>query len=60
MELMRHSTPDMTLAAYAETIGDEKRDAGERVASPVLEPGKAASLAEWPHSSFQIGRRFSR
>jgi integrase len=36
MELMRHSTAEMTLATYAQTIGDEKRDAGGRVASLVL------------------------
>ena len=30
MELMRHSTPDMTLATYAQTVGDEKRNAGKR------------------------------
>ena len=42
MELMRHSTPDMTLATYAQTIGDEKRDAGEKIASLVLDKGKAA------------------
>jgi integrase len=42
MELMRHSTAGMTLATYAQTVGDEKRDAGERVALLVLEGGKAA------------------
>ena len=42
MELMRHSTPEMTLSTYAQSIGDEKRDAGERVALLVLEGGKAA------------------
>jgi integrase len=42
MELMRHSTPEMTLATYAQTVGDEKRDAGERVALLVLEGGRAA------------------
>lgn len=42
MELMRHSTPEMTLSAYAQTVGDEKRDAGEKVALLVLEGGKAA------------------
>lgn len=36
MELMRHSTPEMTLATYAQTIGNEKREAGEKVASLVL------------------------
>jgi integrase len=36
MELMRHSTAEMTLARYAQTIGDEKREAGEKVASLVL------------------------
>ena len=39
---MRHSTPEMTLATYAKTVGDEKRDAGEKVALLVLEGGKAA------------------
>lgn len=42
MELMRHSTPEMTLSTYAQTVGDEKRDAGEKVALLVLEGGKAA------------------
>jgi integrase len=36
MELMRHSTAEMTLARYAQTVGDEKRDAGAKVASLVL------------------------
>jgi integrase len=43
MELMRHSTPDMTLATYAQAIGDEKRQAGERVASLVLVKGENAA-----------------
>ena len=34
MELMRHSTPDMTLATYAQTVGDEKRNAGEKNSVP--------------------------
>ena len=42
MELMRHSTPEMTLSTYAQTIGNEKRDAGDKVALLVLEGGKAA------------------
>jgi integrase len=36
MELMRHSTAEMTLATYAQTVGNEKREAGEKVASLVL------------------------
>lgn len=32
MELMRHSTAEMTLATYAQAVGEEKRSAGERVA----------------------------
>jgi len=36
MELMRHSTAEMTLARYAQSVGDEKREAGEKVASLVL------------------------
>ena len=36
MELMRHSTAEMTLATYAQTIGDEKREAGDKIASLVL------------------------
>jgi integrase len=32
MELMRHSTAEMTLARYARTVGDEKRQAAEQVA----------------------------
>jgi integrase len=36
MELMRHSTAEMTLATYAQTVGDEKREAGKKVASLVL------------------------
>ena len=42
MELMRHSTAEMTLGTYAQSVGSEKRDAGERVALLVLEGGKAA------------------
>jgi integrase len=42
MELMRHSTPEMTLGTYAQTVGNEKRDAGERIALLVLEGGRAA------------------
>jgi len=42
MELMRHSTPDMTLATYAQTVGDEKRNAGQRIAELLLEDGKTA------------------
>lgn len=42
MELMRHTTPDMTLATYAQTVGDEERNAGEKVASLVLKEGKGA------------------
>lgn len=42
MELMRHSTPDMTLGTYAQTVGNEKREAGEKVALLVLDGGKAA------------------
>lgn len=42
MELMRHSTAEMTLGTYAQTVGDEKRDAGQKVALLVLEGGKAA------------------
>jgi hypothetical protein len=33
MELMRHSTPEMTLGLYAQTVGD---DAGRMVASLVM------------------------
>jgi integrase len=36
MELMRHSTPEMTLGTYAQTVGDEKRDAGSRIASLLM------------------------
>jgi hypothetical protein len=42
MELMRHSTAEMTLATYAQTVGDEKRDAGVKVASLVMGEEKAA------------------
>ena len=42
MELMRHSTAEITLATYAQTVGDEKRNAGEKVALLVLEGEKAA------------------
>jgi hypothetical protein len=41
-ELMRHATADMTLATYAQAVGDEKRNAGERVASLVMPNSKAA------------------
>jgi hypothetical protein len=36
MELKRHSTAEMTLATYAQTVGDEKQEAGEKVESLVL------------------------
>jgi integrase len=36
MELMRHSTAEMTLATYAQAVGNEKRDAGGRVALLVM------------------------
>jgi len=36
MELMRHSTPEMTLATYAQSVDAEKRNAGEKVALLVL------------------------
>lgn len=42
MELMRHSTAEMTLGTYAQTVGNEKREAGSKVACLVLEGGKAA------------------
>lgn len=42
MELMRHSTAEMTLGTYAQTVGDEKRNAGENVALLVVKGGKAA------------------
>ncbi|MBS1799564.1 MAG: site-specific integrase [Acidobacteria bacterium] len=42
MELMRHSTPDMTLATYARTVGDEKRDAGSKLAALLLGNEEAA------------------
>ncbi|MEO8736971.1 MAG: site-specific integrase [Edaphobacter sp.] len=42
MELMRHATAEMTLATYAQAVGDEKRSAGERVASLVIPNRKAA------------------
>ena len=42
MELMRHSTAEMTLATYAQTVGEDKRDAGARVASLVLSATKSA------------------
>jgi integrase len=42
MELMRHSTAEMTLQTYAQTVGDEKRDAGHKVALILLENNKAA------------------
>jgi integrase len=31
MELMRHSTPEMTLGTYAQTVGEEKREASSKV-----------------------------
>jgi integrase len=42
MELMRHSTAEMTLATYAQSIGDDKRDAGGRVAFLVMGDERAA------------------
>src|SRR5271154_5845869 len=43
MELMRHSTAEMTLSTYAQTIGNEKRDAGAKVAALVLLNGEDAA-----------------
>lgn len=43
MELMRHATAEMTLARYAQSIGDEKREAGEKIASLVLVKGGSAA-----------------
>jgi integrase len=43
MELMRHSTAEMTLATYAQTVGDEKRAAGAKVAALVLVKGENAA-----------------
>jgi integrase len=31
MELMRHSTPEMTLGTYAQTVGEDKREASSKV-----------------------------
>ena len=42
MELMRHSTPDMTLATYAQTVGEEKRDASSKVAALMFPKDKVA------------------
>jgi integrase len=42
MELMRHSTAEMTVATYAQSIGNEKRSAGGRVADLVIGSEKAA------------------
>lgn len=42
MELMRHSTAEMTLATYAQTVGDEKRNGGDKVAALVMMKEKAA------------------
>jgi integrase len=36
MELMRHSTAEMTLATCAQAVGNEKREAGDKIASLVL------------------------
>jgi integrase len=36
MELMRYSTAEMTLATYAQTVGNEKLEAGAKVAALVL------------------------
>jgi integrase len=43
MELMRHATAEMTLARYAQSVGDEKREAGEKIASRVLVKGGSAA-----------------
>jgi integrase len=42
MELMRHSTAEMTLGTYAQAVGSEKRDPGSMVASLLLGSEKAA------------------
>jgi integrase len=36
MELMRHSTAEMTIGTYAQSVGEEKREAGAKVANLVL------------------------
>ena len=33
---MRHSTAEMTLGTYAQTVGEEKREAGSKVALLVV------------------------
>ncbi len=40
---MRHSTPDMTLATYAQTVGDDEREEGAKIASLVLVKGETAT-----------------
>jgi integrase len=42
MELMRHSTAEMTLATYAQAVGNDKRDAGDKVAALIAANEKAA------------------
>jgi integrase len=42
MELMRHSTAEMTLATYAQTVGDENRNAGGKIATLVMGEQKVA------------------
>lgn len=43
MELLRHADPVMTLGTYAQTIGNEKRDAGDKVALLAMEGGGKAA-----------------
>jgi hypothetical protein len=45
MELMRHSTAEMTLSTYAQTGKDEKREAGDRVAALVLHEWEGVEAA---------------
>lgn len=42
MELMRHSTAEMTLSTYAQSVGDEKREAGARIALMLIGSNEAA------------------
>jgi hypothetical protein len=57
-ELMRHSTPNVTMGVYAQAVTEAKRQAQERLASLILkaEPeGVPQSGPIWTRAWTQIG-----
>jgi hypothetical protein len=55
MELMRHSTAEMTLATYAHTVGDKKESLKESGSSCFGQEGEC-NLVDlfWTHATFSL------